>query len=38
MFYKPVFLDHQHATESCKCQKDRGFVENASLKRESLEW
>ena len=33
-----VFLDHQPAMESCKCRRDRGFVENASLKRESLEW
>lgn len=33
-----VLLAHQRATESCRCRRDRGFVENASHKRESLEW
>lgn len=31
------FFDHQLAMESFMYLKDRGFVENASLRRESLE-
>lgn len=33
-----LFFDYQLATELCKCPRDRGFVENASLRRELLEW
>lgn len=33
-----VSLDRQLATESCRCRRDRGFVGNASRKRESHEW